>query len=120
MKSYKIIIASNIGNILEWYDFALYGHFISVFSQLYFPAFDHYIALIVAFGAFAAGFLMRPLGALVFGFLGDRYGRKTSLSVSILLIAISTACIGLLPTYASIGVAAPLLLTLFRLLQGFS
>ncbi|MCD6035810.1 MAG: proP 1 [Rickettsiales bacterium] len=116
----KVVISGMIGNGLEWYDFALYGYFATVISQQFFPSSDPYISLISTYGAFAAGFLMRPFGAIFFGMLGDKYGRKISLTLSILLMAIPTACIGLLPTYEQIGVFAPILLTVIRLLQGLS
>lgn len=116
----KVIISGIIGNALEWYDFALYGHFVAIISRLYFPHSDAFVSLLVAFGAFAAGFFMRPLGAVLFGYIGDRFGRQAALSLSILLMAIPTASIGLLPTYAQIGIAAPILLTVIRLLQGLS
>jgi MFS transporter, MHS family, proline/betaine transporter len=121
MKSLKkVLISGMLGNALEWYDFALYGHFVAIISSLYFPNTDPYMSLIATFGAFAAGFFMRPIGAIVFGYIGDRFGRKQALVSSILLMAIPTGCIGLLPTYEQIGVAAPILLTIIRLLQGLS
>jgi len=107
-----------IGNGLEWYDYALYGHFAALISKNFFPAGDAKIALIATFGIFAAGFLMRPLGGIFFGYIGDKYGRKSALSLSILLMAIPTACIGLLPTYETIGILAPVFLTIIRLIQG--
>lgn len=116
----KVIIAGMIGNTLEWYDFALYGHFALILSKHFFPAYDPYVAIIATYGIFAAGFLMRPIGGIIFGYIGDRYGRRTSLSISIIMMAIPTACIGLLPTYESIGIMAPILLTLIRLVQGAS
>ncbi|MBY0355451.1 MAG: MFS transporter [Rickettsiales bacterium] len=116
----RVVISGMIGNGLEWYDFALYGHFAAIISRHFFPSDDPLISLIATYGAFAAGFAMRPLGAILFGYIGDRYGRKISLAIAILMMAIPTACIGLLPTYAHIGVMAPILLTLIRLLQGLS
>lgn len=116
----KIIISGMIGNGLEWYDYALYGHCAAIIGRLFFPLGNEFISLIAAFGIFAAGFAMRPLGAIVFGYIGDRYGRKIALSASILLMAIPTTFIGLLPTYEQIGIAAPILLTVIRLLQGLS
>lgn len=116
----KVIIAGMIGNGLEWYDYALYGHFAALISLHFFPKGDEYVALIATFGVFAAGFAMRPVGAILFGYLGDRYGRKLSLTASILLMAVPTACIGLLPTYTEIGIVAPILLTVIRLLQGLA
>ena len=109
-----------IGNALEWYDFALYGHFVMILSKLFFPTSDPYVGTLATYAAFAAGFIMRPVGALVFGYIGDKYGRRASLSASILMMAIPTACIGLLPTYESIGIWAPILLVVIRLLQGAS
>lgn len=114
----KVIISSMIGNGLEWYDYALYGHFAALISRHFFPQTDPKVALIATFGIFAVGFLMRPIGAIFFGYIGDKYGRKQALSLSILLMAIPTACIGLLPTYESIGITATILLTIIRLVQG--
>jgi MHS family proline/betaine transporter-like MFS transporter len=116
----KIIISGMIGNALEWYDFALYGHLAVIISKLFFPSEDHFTSFIAALSVFAAGFIMRPLGGIFFGYIGDKFGRKTSLVLSILLMAIPTACIGILPTYEQIGVLAPLSLLLIRLLQGLS
>lgn len=116
----KVVISGMIGNSLEWYDFALYGYFATIISQHFFPNSDPFISLIATYGAFAAGFLMRPFGAILFGYIGDKYGRKIALSISILMMAVPTALIGALPTYEQIGVLAPILLTLIRLLQGLS
>jgi len=116
----RVVLAGMVGNGLEWYDFALYGYFAPVIGKLFFPEYDHSIQLTATYGVFAAGFIMRPLGAMLFGYLGDRFGRKFSLILSILMMAIPTGLIGLLPTYNSIGVAAPILLTFVRLLQGLS
>jgi MHS family proline/betaine transporter-like MFS transporter len=120
MKMKKVVVSGMIGNALEWYDYALYGHFAAIISVLYFPSESVYISMISTFGVFAAGFLMRPVGAIFFGFIGDRYGRKAALSLAILMMAIPTGCIGILPTYAQIGIWAPILLTIIRLLQGLS
>ncbi len=119
MSQVKRVIASTmIGNGLEWYDYALYGTFTALISKHFFPAGDDAVALIATFGIFAVGFLMRPLGAMFFGYIGDKYGRKNALALSILLMAFPTACIGLLPTYKEIGLWAPILLTVIRLVQG--
>lgn len=109
-----------IGNGLEWFDYALFGHFAAIIGMLYFPSENHYNQMLATFGVFAAGFLMRPVGAIFFGYIGDRYGRKSALSLAILMMAIPTGCIGLLPTYAQIGIWAPILLTVIRLCQGLS
>ncbi len=114
----KVVASTMLGNGLEWYDYALYGTFTALISKHFFPAGDDAVALIATFGIFAIGFLMRPLGAMMFGYIGDKYGRKNALSLSILMMAIPTACIGLLPTYSMIGIYAPILLTLIRLVQG--
>ncbi|MBM4206754.1 MAG: MHS family MFS transporter [Gammaproteobacteria bacterium] len=114
----RVIASTMVGNGLEWYDYALYGTFTALISKHFFPAGDDAVALIATFGIFAAGFLMRPLGAMFFGYFGDRYGRKNALALSILLMAFPTACIGLLPTYLEIGIWAPILLTVIRLVQG--
>ena len=114
------ILAGVIGNVLEWYDFAVYGYFVPVISQLFFPNKTPLVSLLLTFSVFGVGFVMRPVGSIVFGQYGDRHGRKRALSAVIFLMALSTFAVGLLPTYASIGVLAPLLLVLARLAQGLS
>lgn len=109
-----------IGNGLEWYDYALYGQVAWLLSELFFPAGDPFVQLLAVYGVFAAGFVVRPIGAIFFGWLGDTYGRRLSMVVAILMMAIPTGLIGLLPTYAEIGILAPILLTLIRLAQGMS
>jgi MHS family proline/betaine transporter-like MFS transporter len=116
----KVIAACMIGNALEWYDFALFGHFAVILSKLFFPQHDSYVGIVATYTIFAAGFLMRPVGGIIFGYIGDRYGRKVSLVVSILMMALPTALIGVLPTYEQIGVLAPIVLCLIRLIQGAS
>jgi MHS family proline/betaine transporter-like MFS transporter len=116
----RTVTAGAIGNALEWYDFGLFGYFAPIISSQFFPSADPAVALLNTFGVFAAGFLMRPIGAIMFGHLGDRLGRKWALGLSVLLMAVPTALVGLLPTYLQIGLAAPLLLLLVRLLQGLS
>jgi MHS family proline/betaine transporter-like MFS transporter len=116
----KTVLAGAIGNVLEWYDFALFGYFASVLSRLFFPSSDPSLSLIATFGVFAVGFLARPLGALLFGYWGDTRGRRAALAWSIILMAFPTCLVGLLPTYAHIGLAAPLTLTALRFLQGLS
>jgi MHS family proline/betaine transporter-like MFS transporter len=118
MKKKKMIFAAMIGNALEYYDFTLYGFFAAYLSPFYFPSDNPTTSMIASFGAFAAGFLMRPIGGLIFGHLGDRYGRKMALFISILLITLPTLTIGLLPTYAQIGFFAPLIIVICRLAQG--
>ena len=114
------ILAGVIGNVLEWYDFAVYGYFVPVISQLFFPNQTPLVSLLLTFSVFGVGFVMRPIGSIVFGQYGDRHGRKRALSAVIFLMAVSTFTVGLLPTYASIGVLAPLLLVVARLAQGLS
>ncbi len=116
----RVILSCMIGNALEWYDFALYGYFATTISSLFFPKFSTFASLMATFGIFAAGFIMRPLGGVIFGHIGDKIGRKNALLWSIYLMAIPTTLIGLLPTYEQIGWLAPLLLTLIRLAQGLS
>lgn len=114
----KVIASTMVGNGLEWYDYALYGTFTALISKHFFPSGNDTVALIATFGIFAIGFLMRPIGAMFFGAIGDKLGRKNALALSIMMMAFPTACIGLLPTYASIGIWAPILLTVIRLVQG--
>jgi MHS family proline/betaine transporter-like MFS transporter len=116
----KTLLAGAIGNALEWYDFALYGYFAPVFAALFFPSERPSLSLISAFGVFAIGFLARPLGALLFGHWGDTVGRREALAWSVILMAIPSCLVGLLPTYETIGMAAPLTLILCRFLQGLS
>ncbi|HEX4977121.1 MAG TPA: MFS transporter [Nocardioides sp.] len=117
----KVVFASLIGTAVEWYDFFLYGSAAAlVFGALFFPDADPVNATLLAFGTYAVGFIARPLGGIVFGHFGDRVGRKKMLVASLMLMGGATIAIGLLPTYASIGIAAPILLLACRLLQGFA
>ncbi|MCK9869610.1 MFS transporter [Nocardiopsis dassonvillei] len=117
----RVVTASLIGTTIEWYDFFLYGSAAAlVFNHVFFPESDPLVGTMLAFTTYAVGFVARPLGGLVFGHFGDRIGRKQLLVISLLLMGGSTFAIGLLPTYAAIGVAAPLLLTLLRVVQGFA
>lgn len=117
----RVVAASFIGTTIEWYDFFIYGTMAAlVFSKLFFPELNSAAATIAAFATFGAGFLARPLGGIVFGHFGDRAGRKAALVVSLSLMGATTFLIGVLPTYASIGLAAPLLLTALRFLQGLA
>jgi MHS family proline/betaine transporter-like MFS transporter len=114
------VIAGVVGNILEWYDFALFGFFAVQIGAHFFPAGDPTASLLAAFGTFAAGFFMRPIGGALFGWVGDRFGRKQALIWSVLAMAFPSFFIGVLPDVATIGLAAPILLLLFRLLQGLA
>jgi len=115
----KVAFGAFVGTALEWYDFFLYGTAAAlVFNRLYFATDDVVVSTLAAFASFAVGFAARPLGAVVFGHLGDRIGRKRCLIITVTMIGIVTGLIGLLPDFAAIGIAAPLLLTLLRLLQG--
>jgi MFS transporter, MHS family, proline/betaine transporter len=116
----KVIVGASIGNAVEWFDFAIYGFLATYIAANFFPAGNETTALLNTFAIFAAAFFMRPLGGFVFGPLGDRIGRQRVLAIVILLMSGATLAIGLLPTYAAIGVAAPLLLLGLRCLQGFS
>ncbi|MBV9378990.1 MAG: MFS transporter [Alphaproteobacteria bacterium] len=116
----RVIIAGIAGNVMEWYDFSVYGYFAANIGRHFFPAQNAVSSLIAAFGVFAAGFLMRPLGSLLFGHIGDKMGRKAALTASVALMAIPTFLIGALPSYQQIGVTASVLLVLMRLLQGLS
>lgn len=115
----KIVTASMIGNILEYYDFTLFGFLSPLLAPLFFPAFDPLTSLIAALATYGVGYFMRPLGAAFFGYVGDKYGRKRALSFSIILMSIPTVLIAFLPTYEQIGILAPIILILLRLLQGF-
>ncbi len=116
----KVIFASSLGTVFEWYDFYLYGSLSAIISKQFFSGVNETTAYIFALLAFAAGFFVRPFGALVFGRLGDLIGRKHTFLITILIMGISTAVVGLLPSYASIGIAAPIILISLRLLQGLA
>lgn len=116
----RTVIAGLAGNVMEWYDFGIYGYFAAVMGQKFFPAHDPMTSLMASFGVFAVGFLGRPLGAVIFGHVGDRHGRKHALMASVLFMAVPTLLIGLIPTYAEIGIFAPVLLILLRLFQGLA
>lgn len=116
----KAVFAAAIGNVLEWYDFGVYVFFASVIAKNFFPATDPTSALLSSFIVFGVGFIMRPLGGIIIGRFGDTHGRKAALTLTILTMAFGTVMVGLLPGYASIGVAAPMLLVIARLIQGFS
>lgn len=117
----KTFAVSGMGTALKFYDFVIYGYAAAlVFPKLFFPDLDRLTAVLVAFAAFGAGFLARPLGGVVFGHMGDRYGRQKALVVTLLLMGLSTLLIGFLPTYATLGAAAPILLVALRLVQGFA
>lgn len=116
----KVIFASSLGTVFEWYDFYLYGSLAAIIAKQFFAGLDAGSAFIFALLAFAAGFIVRPFGALVFGRLGDMIGRKYTFLVTILIMGLSTFIVGILPNYASIGVAAPVILIVLRLLQGLA
>lgn len=116
----RAIVAGVAGNVMEWYDFAVYGYFAQTIGQHFFPSENATASLIATFGVFAVGFLMRPLGGVVFGHIGDRFGRNAALVISVLAMAVPTCLIGILPGYAVIGPAASVLLTLLRMVQGLA
>src|ERR1700760_4539192 len=115
----SIVFASCFGTIIEWYDFLIYATAATlVFNKAFFPTFDPLASTLAALGTYAVGFLARPLGGALFGHFGDRLGRKSMLVMTLFIMGLSTFAIGLLPTYQSIGVAAPILLILLRIVQG--
>src|ERR1700728_4193214 len=115
----SIVFASCLGTIIEWYDFLIYATAAAlVFNKAFFPTFDPLAGTLAALGSYAVGFLARPLGGALFGHFGDRLGRKSMLVLTLFIMGVSTFCIGLLPTYGSIGVLAPILLILLRVIQG--
>ena len=117
----KVALTSLAGTSIEWYDFFLYGAAAAlIFPKAFFPEATPAMALILSFGTFAAGFIARPVGGIIFGHFGDRIGRKKTLIIALLLMGISSTMIGLLPTYAMIGIAAPILLTVLRFAQGIA
>ncbi|MEW6637063.1 MAG: MFS transporter, partial [Actinomycetota bacterium] len=116
----KAVVAAVIGNFVEWYDFTIYGYLAVVIAPLFFPTEDRLVSLMATFAVFGVAFLMRPVGALFFGNIGDKIGRRSTLSAVILIASGATFLIGLLPSYETIGILAPLLLVLARLVQGFA
>lgn len=119
-KSNKFIVAGIVGNILEWFDYGIYGYFAVAISANFFPANDPMVSLILSFMVFGLGFVARPIGGILFGHFGDKIGRKNTLSITVILMGGSTFIMGILPTYAQIGLAAPIILAIVRLLQGIS
>src|SRR6201747_2653037 len=115
----RVILAASIGSALEWYDFFLYGTAAAlVFGELFFPKTDPVVGTLLAFLTFGVGFVVRPLGGILFGIMGGRFGRKPVLVATLLMIGVGTTLIGLLPTYAQIGYLAPALLVAMRVVQG--
>jgi MHS family proline/betaine transporter-like MFS transporter len=119
-QSRRAVTAAVIGNVLEWYDFAVYGYVAAIIGKNFFPGTDETTELLKAFLTFGLGFVARPIGGIVIGRMGDTHGRKAALMLTIFLMAAGTVLIGILPTYATIGVAAPAMLLFARLMQGFS
>ncbi|WP_069267165.1 MFS transporter [Paraburkholderia nodosa] len=116
----RIVFSSSIGNALEWFDFLVYGYFAPIIAKQFFPVHDEWLSTLLAVGTFGISFLMRPLGAIVLGVYGDRKGRKAALTLAIALMMAGTLAMAVMPPYASIGIAAPLLILLARLVQGFA
>src|SRR5882762_418465 len=116
----RVIFASSLGTVFEWYDFYLYATLAPFFAALFFPSGNETAALLSAFATYAAGFLVRPFGAIVFGRIGDLVGRKDTFLITISVMGASTFAVGLLPTYGTIGWAAPTMLTILRLVQGLA
>jgi MFS transporter, MHS family, proline/betaine transporter len=116
----RVVAAGMIGNVLEWYDFAIYGYFATSIGRHFFPHEDPVAQLLSAFGVFAVGYMMRPVGGVIIGHIGDRFGRRAALTFSVAAMAVPTFLIGLLPSYATLGLFAPIALTLLRMVQGLS
>ena len=116
----RVLLAASVGTLFEWYDFYLYGSLAVFFGGLFFPKGNDTAQLLASLATFGAGFAVRPLGAVVFGHFGDVIGRKYTFLVTMTTMGVSTACVGLLPTYASVGLMATVLLVLLRLLQGLA
>ena len=116
----KVVAASFIGNFVEWFDYAVYGYLAITITAVFFPGSDPATGLMLTFALFAVSFFVRPLGGFIWGHLGDKIGRRTALSWSILIMSMATFCIALIPSYAAIGIWAPILLLIIRVVQGFS
>ena len=115
-----VILAATIGNVLEWFDFLVYGFFAVTIAEVFFPVGNQTVSLLITFGTFGLSYVVRPLGAAVIGSYTDRAGRKAGLTLSIGLMMIGTTLMVITPGYATIGIAAPIIITIARLLQGFS
>lgn len=118
--SNRSLAAASSGNVLEWFDFTVYGFLAPIIGKAFFPADDPVASTLSAFAALAAGYLARPLGSVIFGHVGDRIGRKTALIVSVVMMGVASLAIAVLPTYQTIGLAAPAILVLIRIIQGFA
>ncbi len=116
----KLYFAGLVGEIMEWFDFTVYGFFALIIAANFFPSENHFVSVVATFATFAVGFLVRPMGGLFFGYIGDKYGRKKVLTTSMFLMAIPSLIIALTPTFATIGIFAPIILILMRMLQGLS
>jgi MHS family proline/betaine transporter-like MFS transporter len=116
----RIVFSSSVGNALEWFDFLVYGYFATIIAKQFFPMHDEWLSTLLAIATFGISFLMRPFGAVVLGIYGDRKGRKAALTVAIALMMVGTFTMAVMPPYASIGLAAPILVLLARLVQGFA
>ena len=116
----KAVLAGSVGNALEWFDYGIYGYFASIISSEFFASKDPITALMLSFIVFGVGFVMRPIGGLIFGHYADKVGRRAVLTWTIVLMGISTFLVGCIPSYVTIGIWAPIFLTLCRLLQGIS
>src|SRR5579864_8475771 len=116
----RVIVAATIGNVLEWFDFLVYGFFAVTIAEVFFPVANPTVSLLITFGTFGLAYLVRPLGAIIVGTYSDRAGRKAGLTLSIGLMLIGTTLMVVTPGFATIGIAAPIIITLARLLQGFS
>jgi len=119
-KTTRAVIASGLGNMMEWYDFGVYGYFASTLSSQFFPSKNPLTSLLVTFAVFGVGFVVRPIGGFIFGHYGDKFGRRNVLAFTMAMMGVATFCVGLLPSYAVSGLWGPVLLTLCRLVQGFS
>lgn len=118
--SHKNIIAGSLATLFEWYDYAVYGYFAVIIGENFFPNADKITEIMSAFAVFATGFIMRPLGSILFGYIGDRLGRRKALSLSVFMMAIATCLLGIIPTYKEIGILAPIILVIIRLFQGLA
>src|SRR5690606_5950987 len=116
----KAVLATSIGNAVEWFDFGIYSYLAVTIGKVFFPEMSSGVQLIYSFATFAVAFIARPLGGIFFGMLGDRWGRKRVLAITLILMAVSTLSIGLIPSYETIGSTATILLLIARLAQGFS